>query len=292
MRATSASLKRQAMNLLDVILLGIVQGLTEFLPVSSSGHLVAAKTLLNASSEGVLLEVSLHFGTLLAILAVFRRDLAELARDGWAGTKLLLSGRGNDVGAQAPAFYTCVALAVGTVPAALAGTTLEGYIKPLFEGRLAACGGFLVLTGLLLATTRYASGGNDSDVGTSKGLGIGLAQALALLPGISRSGVTITAGLHLGLERETAARFAFLLAVPALLGAQGWELIGGAGWELTAGNWLLLALGTGTAALVGIGALWILMPLVRRGKLHLFALYCIPAGLVMINLELLGWGGA
>ena len=278
------------MNLLDVILLGIVQGLTEFLPVSSSGHLVAAKTVLNVGSKGVLLEVSLHFGTLLAILVVFRRDLATLAGDGWAGMKLLLSGQWGEIEAQAPAFYTCVALGIGTIPAALAGTLLEGYIKPLFAGRLTACGGFLLLTGLLLVTTRYATRPKSSRAGAIKGLGVGLAQALALLPGVSRSGVTIAAGLHLGLERETAARFAFLLAVPALLGAQGWELIGGAGTGLSAGSWLILALGTGTAALVGVLALLVLMPLVRRGKLHLFAFYCIPAGLVMISLGLLGWG--
>ncbi|MEF8787532.1 MAG: undecaprenyl-diphosphate phosphatase [Planctomycetota bacterium] len=276
------------MNLLKVILLGIVQGLTEFLPVSSSGHLVAAGALLDVSSPGVLLEVSLHFGTLLAILAVFRRDLAELIRGGWAGTKLLLAGRGDEIRSEAPAFYTCVALAIGTIPAGLAGTMLEDYIKPLFKGNLAAAGGFLVFTGLLLATTRYAPRGSDSRAGVGKGLGIGLAQALALLPGVSRSGVTIAAGLHLNLERETAARFAFLLAVPALVGAQAWELLGGAGANLSGGSWLTLAAGTAVSALVGAGALLMLMPLVRRGKLHLFAYYCIPAGLVMVGLGLLG----
>ena len=278
------------MSLLKVIVLGIVQGLTEFLPVSSSGHLVVAGALLNVNSPGVLLEVSLHFGTLLAILVVFRRDLVELVQAGWNGTKLLLAGRHSELRTEAPGFYTCVALAVGTVPAAVAGTTLENYIKPLFRGNLAACGGFLVLTGLLLASSRYAKRGRASSVGPAKGLGVGVAQALALFPGISRSGVTITAGLHLNLERETAARFAFLLAVPALLGAQGWELLDGTGSGLSETAWLTLTAGTITSAAVGVGALLVLMPLVRRGKLHLFAWYCIPAGLVTTSLGLMGWG--
>jgi undecaprenyl-diphosphatase len=126
----------------------------------------------------------------------------------------------------------------------------------------------------------------------SKGLGVGAAQALALLPGISRSGMTIAAGLHLGLERETAARFAFLLAVPAMLGAQAWELMGGAGGSLSGHGWTVLGVGTVTSAVVGVGALLVLLPLVRKGKMYLFAFYCIPVGTVTALLGLLGWGAA
>ena len=280
------------MSILNTILLAIVQGLTEFLPVSSSGHLVLAGAALDLQSPGIMLEVSLHFGTLLAILAVFGSDVAELARDGWRGLRMLADGRREAIPSEAPRFYTCVALLVGTLPAALAGTMLDDFIRPLFEGNLPACGGFLILTGVVLLSTRLADQGEDRQTGVLKGLGIGAAQALALLPGISRSGMTIAAGLHLNLERENAARFAFLLAIPAMLGAQAWELLGGAGSGLSVRGWMLLGLGAATSAAVGVAALLVLLPLVQRGKLHLFAYYCIPVGAVTAFLGLSGLGGA
>ena len=281
------------MNLLESILLGVVQGLTEFLPVSSSGHLVAFQTLFGIDSPGVTLEVCLHFGTLLAILVVFGPDLWSLIVDGWRGAWLALKFRFGEIREAAPGFYTCLALVVGTVPAGLAGTLFEDTIEPFFEGNLLACGGFLVFTGFVLAASRFADGGDGQRVGPGKGLLVGLAQALALFPGVSRSGTTIAAGLFTKLDRETAARFAFLLAVPALLGAQGWELVnGGLSTSVPGRMWMIIGAGTVVSAFVGVVALKILLPMVRKGKLHLFAFYCVPAGLLLAVLGALGWGAA
>jgi len=267
------------MSVLQAIFLGILQGVTEFLPVSSSGHLVAAQALLGVKSPGIFLEVSLHLGTLVAVLLVFGRDLAGLVRDGSLGLWLLVSGSGGQIPQMARRFPTALAIVVGSVPAAAAGLLLKGYIEPLFEGNLRACSIFLSVTGLILLFSRYAARGEEETVTPLKGLLVGLAQACALLPGISRSGSTIVTGLFVGLDRRAAARFAFLLAVPAIAGAMGLEIVGGdALAALPKGTWPAVLCGTVASAAVGTISLLFLMSVVERGKLHLFAVYCIPAG--------------
>ena len=274
------------MDLLKATLLGILQGITEFLPVSSSGHLVAAQALLGLKSPGVILEVSLHFGTLLAILLVFWDDLLELIAHGWRGFVLLCRRKPAEISNRAPHFFTALAIVVGSVPAGLAGVFLKDYITPFFEGDLTACGSFLIVTGIMLIATRWALKGAVKTVGPGRGFLVGAAQALALLPGISRSGSTIAAGLYVGLERDTAARFAFLLAVPAMAGAVVLEL---AGASLNSANiaWLPVIWGTAVAAVVGWVSLKALLPIVKKGKLHYFAAYCIPVGGFLIGYSLL-----
>ncbi len=277
--------------MLQAVLLGVLQGLTEFLPVSSSAHLVAAERLLGVEADGVLLEVSLHVGTLLAILVVFARELWAVARDGVAGAWMWLRGNGDDIAQRAPLFPTALAVAVGTVPAACAGVVLEARIEGGFDS-VPAAGALLMVTGLALLASRAARPGAVERVGVGRGLIVGVAQACALFPGVSRSGATIVTGLFCGLERRTAGRFAFVLAVPALAGAGLWELwqvlcgppaaVQGAGLSMPA-----LACGALAAALSGTACLLLLLRVVERGQLHWFAAYCLPVGAAMVALGLL-----
>jgi len=274
------------------ILLGLVQGLTEFLPVSSSAHLVAAQRLLDVQPPGVLLEVALHAGTLAAILLVLWREVATLARDGLRGTLLYARGAGRAaVAEKAPLFGTAAAVLVGTVPAALAGLLAEGAISRLFDS-VTVAGAFLCCTGAMLLVSRWVPAGTAERVSVGRGLVIGLAQAAALLPGISRSGATIVAGRMTGLDRRTAGRFSFLLAVPALAGAATWELIRALPVEPADGEPLIrtgaLATGVLVSALVGAIALLVLLRIIERGRLHWFAAYCLPAGVAMMLTGLLG----
>jgi undecaprenyl-diphosphatase len=281
------------MGLMEAILLGALQGITEFLPVSSSGHLVAAQQLLGVREPGIGLEVSVHFGTLLAILVAFARPLWATARDGFVGVCLWMRGRGRMVDEAAPRFPAALAVLVGTLPVALAGVLFQSRIERLFESMVGA-GVFLCLTGVLLAASRFAPRADRSEVGPARGLLIGVAQAFALLPGISRSGITIVTGRFAGLSRDSSARFSFVLAVPALLGASLWKLqqVMGApsSQAAPAASPLPLLVATVTAAVVGYVSLMVLLRAVRSGLLHWFAGYCLPAGLAMIVLGVLGHG--
>lgn len=274
------------MTTMDAILLGLVQGLTEFLPVSSSAHLVAAERLLGVQSAGVTLEVALHAGTLAAILLVLWRDVAEVVRDGLRGALLWVKGAGREARrSQAPLFGTAVAIVVGSVPVGLAGTLAGEAVGRAF-GSLTIAGVCLFGTGLILLAVRLAAPEGVRQVGPGRGLAVGLAQVLALLPGISRSGVTIVAGRLVGLDRRTAGRFSFLLAAPALAGAAVWELVKTRPQAATdAADPLMrtgaLAAGVLVSALVGTCALMVLLRVIERGRLHWFAAYCLPAGALM-----------
>ncbi|NLW51349.1 MAG: undecaprenyl-diphosphate phosphatase [Candidatus Brocadiaceae bacterium] len=274
------------------ILLGLVQGLTEFLPVSSSAHLVAAKHLLNVQQPGVALEVALHAGTLGAILAVLWRDVLALVTDALRGGLLLLRGAGAEaIEERAPLFGTAAAVVVGTIPAAVIGVLAGDAIGGLFDN-LAAAGAFLCCTGAILLASRTIRPGTRERVTIGRGLAVGAAQAMALLPGLSRSGITIVAGRAAGLDRRLAGRFSFLLAVPALTGAAVWEVLRSLGTQspaagppVTAGA---LAAGVLVSGLTGGLALIVLLRMIERGRLHWFAAYCLPAGLAMLLAGLSG----
>jgi undecaprenyl-diphosphatase len=258
--------------------------------VSSSAHLVAAQRLCGIDAPGIHLEVALHFGTLLAILHVFRRDLLAVLRDGVAGTAARL-GLARDPAAKARAalFPTAVAIAVGTVPIVLAGLLLGRQVARAFDS-VRACGSLLVVTGIVLAASRLAPPGGTEAVGVLRGALVGVAQAFALLPGISRSGVTIAAGRLLRVERRAAARYSFLLAVPALAAASVWEVAqevlahSGHPAATPVPGAAALALGAVSAAIVGTLCLRLLLRVVDHGHLHWFAAYCVPAGVLMAAL--------
>lgn len=245
-----------------LLVLALVQGLTEFLPVSSSGHLVLVQHALGLEHASLTVDVALHVGTLCAVLVVYRRDVAAVARD-------LLRGR------AAEALW----IALGTLPAVVVGLTAKDAIERAFEApRVAALG--LFVTALLLAGGEAARRARAHEaprpLGWRVALGVGLAQALAICPGISRSGSTIAAGLALGLAPAAAARFSFLLAIPAIAGAAVLQLPDARTEALPPAG--TLALAVGVAGLVGWFALRLLLAFLGRGAFAWFALYCALLG--------------
>ncbi|MBU0743603.1 undecaprenyl-diphosphate phosphatase [bacterium] len=255
------------MALLYLILLAGVQGLTEFLPVSSSGHLVLLQHWTSAFDGDVFLDVVLHVGTLLAVLVVYRHEVKRLLTFDAAAVQYL------------------VALAIGTLPAVLAGLLFEDEIEALFVNPRAAAVA-LVVTGLILFSTRRTrsdvlrlpGGWHPVAPPLHKALLIGCAQALAIVPGISRSGSTIAASLWLRLARDEAARFSFLLSGPAIAGALVLHLLRG---ETTSeAGTLSMLLGACVAFLVGLVAVRLTALMVVRRHFWKFALYCVPLGVV------------
>jgi undecaprenyl-diphosphatase len=269
------------MDTLSSIILGIIQGLTEFLPISSSGHLVLFQNLLGFKEPELLLDCSLHLGTLLAVCIYLRSDLKNILMEMKKLTLGLFQIQGTKESLKEnPHAYLALMVVIGTFPTLLAGLFFRAGVETLF-GSLSTVGIMLVVTGLILATTKLIPGEHNkrAEVAILVSLAIGAAQGLALIPGISRSGATIVCALVCGLRRELAARFSFLLAIPAIIGATlvqlNAEAIGRAGI-------LSLASGFFSAALVGLVALRILMGVVRKGKLYWFAPYCWALGLLIL----------
>lgn len=252
------------MNAFEILLLGVVQGLTEFLPISSSGHLVIIEALLNGNEsppDGLLVNVVLHAGTLAAILVVYWNRIWRLLGQDRRGIGLLI---------------------VGTLPAVAAGLPLKLFFPELLASPLLA-GLMLIATGtMLLAATGLPVGETDyQHMRYRDALRIGCFQAVAIVPGISRSGATIVAGLMSGLRRDAAATFSFLLAIPVIGGATILEV---ADLAVAGGNSTSVALlAIGAVASFGVGYLalrWLLIWL-RHGRLHYFAFWCIPIGLAV-----------
>ncbi|MGD8241197.1 MAG: undecaprenyl-diphosphate phosphatase [Desulfobacterales bacterium] len=283
------------MTLVQAFILGIVQGLTEFLPISSSGHLVIGQYLLGLAHADLAFEVSVHVGTLVAVVIFFRRDIAAIltaipryrsACRPSAFRTLLAPG--------SPDAEVRLALLVilGSIPTAIIGLILKHFEKILFASPLIT-GIMLLVTGSVLYLTRRpqmaARAHPDSTrplsaIGVRDCLLIGLVQGLAVIPGISRSGTTIAAGLFAGINPQAAARFSFLLSIPAVAGAALLVLM-----EAFAQGRIDVAVclaGGLTALLVGYAALAILVYLINRGKLHAFAPYCWIVGIAVI---LMGW---
>ena len=239
------------------IILGFVQGLTEFLPVSSSGHLAIFQSKVSGFSQpGVLFDVILHMGTTLAVLIYFRREILKLKlRD-------------------------FVIIIIATIPAGLAGVILGGTIESLF-GSLSVVGFALIVTGFLnLLTDRSQDKGVE--INERRGMLIGIAQAIAIIPGISRSGSTIFAGTYLGIDREKAAKFSFLLSVPAVLGATGLEFVKHP--EFHDINLWFYASGFLAALVSGIISIKLVMNLIKTKRFKIFGFYCLVAGAVTLML--------
>ncbi len=258
------------MGLVEAVFLGILQGLTEFLPVSSSGHLVLAQTFLGIKMPGVTFEVIVHAGTLLSIIWVFWRDVYNLVSGIIKSTQ------------QQKLFLLLV---VGTVPAGLMGLSLGSFFKGIFERPLIV-GYMLLITGFIVwfIARLGENQGNRSlrEMGWKDAIIIGLFQGMAIIPGISRSGSTIFGALLRDLNRETAVRFSFLLALPAIAGATVLELTG---W-VSAGGWpediLVYLIGAGFAFASGVLAIRTFIRLLATGRFHYFAYYCWLAGALTI----------
>jgi len=247
------------------ILLGAVQGLTEFLPVSSSGHLVIFQHILGVQESPLTFDVMLHMGTLLAVFVAFWDDIIHILKKPFTRLTYLI--------------------VVGCIPAAIAGYLVAPYIEKAFEALLVVGLG-LIFTGFAL---RFSEKWSREKIGLKDipntsykdALFIGLLQAVAIVPGISRSGSTIAAGLFAGMERELAARFSFLLSIPVILGAGIFELsdVSSSAWSQ---NLVPYTVGTLVAALFGYLAIKIVMRLVRHGRLSVFSYYCWAVALVTL----------
>ncbi len=268
------------MNIIQAIVLGIVQGATEFVPISSSGHLVLVPWLLNWPEPGLVFDTIVHWGTLVAVLAIFWRDLVALAR-AWARS---LVERNLD---QTEARLAWLII-VGTLPATLMGFFGENFFESLFSspGRVAA---LLLVTGGILALSERLGKRQRSmdDLGWLDSLLIGLAQALAIAPGISRSGATIAMGLLRGVEREAAARYSFLLSTPIVFGGALLpltELLQGGAAEIQLSP---LVIGFVAAAISGYLCIRFLLAYLQRGKLYVFATYCWLAGVASLTIFLM-----
>lgn len=258
--------------------LGAVQGLTEFLPVSSSGHLVFVQTLFGFKEPMLFFDVMVHLATLGSLAAVFKDDLLWLWRSFRSGPWVLRSSPNPDRRSQGLRFI--LLLIVGTVPAGLIGLLFHRTLERLFASP-AAVGSMLVVTGLLLWTTRKMPEGlrQIETMRWTDAIIIGLAQAGGLVPGISRTGATIVMALFLGLERELAARYSLMLAMPAVAGAVVLTLLKG-GLAATGLGAVLLAMVV--AFVTGYAALRIVLRVVVAGRLAVFAPYCWLMGALAI----------
>lgn len=258
------------MTVIQGFILGLIQGLTEFLPVSSSGHLVLAGKLLNISQPPVIGEAVLHLGTLLAVVFYLRKEVGEIAKSIWLYAK---ERKRNEQ------FNLALLIIFGSIPAAVAGVLFADYFETAFSSVLVV-GLMLLLTGVLLFLSERASVSvQDKSLSVSDSLIIGIAQAAAIMPGLSRSGTTISSGLFLGLSRPQAAKFSFLLSIPVILGAGGLSFVKALNSSFSL---LPLAVGALTAFVSGYFAINLLMRLLSQQKLRFLAIYCFIVGSLAI----------
>lgn len=264
------------MNGLEALILGLVQGLTEFIPVSSSGHLVLLHDALGIEQSGLAFDVALHFGTLLALLLYFRKDI-------W---KLIVGVFKGGVERR-----LAIILAVATIPAVLAGMVLNDAAETTFRSSLLVAANLIIIALLMLAAERYYSHHQKKTaleaVTPKQGMAIGFAQALAIIPGTSRSGITITTGLFAGLDRLAATRFSFLLGIPAMIGAilKIFVLDGGASQVANQADIFLI--GIVAAFMSGLAAIVFMLRYLAKHTLAVFAWYRIALGVIVIAISVL-----
>ncbi|HAH34395.1 MAG TPA: UDP-diphosphatase [Flavobacteriaceae bacterium] len=262
------------MDVLDAIILGVIQGFTEFLPVSSSGHLELGKAILGDNSipeESLLFTVILHFATALSTIVVFRKDIVEII------TSLLKFSWNENT-----QFVSKIVISM--LPAVVVGLLFEEELESFFGGNIAFVGAMLLVTALLLWLADRSKN-TGKTVTFKNALIIGLSQAVAMLPGISRSGATISTSVLLGNDKSKAARFSFLMVIPLIFGKIAKDILGG---ELTtqATNFTTLGIGFIAAFLSGLVACTWMIKLVKKSKLSYFSIYCVIVGLIAIGFGL------
>ena len=258
------------MEIIDAIILGIVQGLTEFLPVSSSGHLELGKAILGDNSlpkESLLFTVVLHFATALSTIVIFRKDILDIIKG-------ILKFEWNED------LQFLSKIVISMIPAVIVGLFFEEQLEALFNGNILLVGIMLIITAILLFLADRAKDTNKS-VTFSNAFVIGISQAIAMLPGISRSGATISTSVLLGNDKTKAARFSFLMVVPLIFGKIAKDILGG---EITydSANFTTLGIGFIAAFVAGLFACKWMIALVKQSKLTYFSIYCIIVGLIAI----------
>lgn len=259
------------MSVLEAIILGIIQGLTEFLPVSSSGHLELVKAIQGSDLSGessMMMTVVLHFATALSTLVIFRKEVAEILRG-------LFQFKANE------SFWFSVKIVLSMIPAAFVGVFFDEFIETFFNGNVLFVGAMLLVTGLLLFLADRAKNTGKS-VGIGDAIIIGISQAIAILPGISRSGATIGTSVLLGIDRERAARFSFLMVVPLIFGKVAKDLLSD-DFSTVGVSYTALGVGFIAAFFTGMAACTWMIAIVKKSKLSYFSYYCFAVGLIAIG---------
>lgn len=260
------------MDILDASILGVIQGLTEFLPVSSSGHLELGKALLGDHSlpkESMLFTVVLHFATALSTVVIFRKDILEIIKG-------LFQFQWNE------SSRFSLKIIISMIPAALVGYFFESQMEALFGDNIVLVGFMLIVTALLLWLTDKAKS-TPKKVSYGNAFVIGVAQAIAILPGISRSGSTIATSVLLGNDKTQAARFSFLMVVPLIFGKIAKDLLDGNVFQSQV-DFMSLSVGFLAAFLTGLFACTWMISLVKKSKLKYFSIYCFVVGVIAIIL--------
>ena len=259
------------MTWIEALILGLLQGLTEFLPVSSSGHLELGKVVLDIEAkENLTFSIIVHAATVLSIIVVFSRDIRELA----AG---ILKFEWNE-----STIYSAK-IVISMIPVAIVGIFFMSEVESVYTGNIVFVGSMLLVTASLLMLT-YLAKSRDKDVTYRDAFVMGLAQAFAVLPGISRSGATIATGLFLGVRKDLVTRFSFLMVLVPIIGATFFDIIRTSEPEVVTIGFIPLMTGFMAAFLSGVFACRIMLRVVRKGKLIYFAIYCIFVGSIAILL--------
>ncbi len=262
------------MSFIESLILGIIQGLTEFLPVSSSGHLELGKAILGDNSlpeESLLFTVVVHAATALSTIVVYRKDIFSIGKGALTGQKEELS--------------FAIKIVLSMIPAAIIGVVFNDQIEALFSKNILLVGLMLLITGVLLYFADKAKNTNK-DVSFTSAIIIGIAQAIAIAPGISRSGATISTSVLLGIDKEKSARFSFLMVVPLILGKIAKDLLDSDS-AIHHAKAMPLIVGFVAAFITGLVACTWMIKLVKKGRLVYFAIYCLLAGTISIIISLL-----
>ncbi len=268
------------MDIVQGIIIGIVQGLTEFLPVSSSAHLVFIQKLLGVESS-LAFDTFLHLGTLIAVLWFFRWDIIKMLKSWWLSIGDIMQGRFRQGFNEDPYKRLAWYVILGTIPVAIVGLLFEDAVEALFAGALYVPAFFLFVTGTILYLSQRMASGNVNlhNISKKEALWMGLGQACAILPGLSRSGTTIAAGLTIGLEKEFAAKFSFILSIPAIFGAFILQLKDiGSALDV---NFMPVFLGFAASIVAGYLAIRWMLDLIQNKSLDIFAYYCWLMGLIV-----------
>ncbi len=263
------------MDFIEAIVLGIIQGLTEFLPVSSSGHLEIAKAILGDTSvpeESLTFTVVLHFATALSTIVIFRKEVAEIFKG-------LFQFKWNDE------TEFSLKIIASMIPAVIVGILFEKELEAFFGGQILLVGCMLLVTALLLLLADKAKK-TDKKVSFTNAIIIGVSQAIAMLPGISRSGATISTSVLLGVDRNKAARFSFLMVVPLIVGKIAKDLMSGE-INFESAEILPMSVGFFAAFIAGLFACTWMISLVKKSKLSYFAIYCAVVGVIAIGYSLM-----
>lgn len=268
------------MDIIQGIIIGIVQGLTEFLPVSSSAHLVFIQNILGVESS-LAFDTFLHLGTLIAVLWFFRYDIYKMLMSWWLSLGDILQGRFTEGFKEDPYKRLAWYVILATIPVGIVGVLFEDSVDALFAGALYVPAFFLFVTGTILYLSQRMTSGNINydNITKKEALFMGLGQACAILPGLSRSGTTIAAGLTIGLDKEFAAKFSFILSIPAIFGAFILQLkdIGSA----MDANFLPVFLGFIAAIISGYMAIKWMLDLIQNKSLDIFSYYCWAVGIIV-----------